>query len=181
MKEREYDIIVFGATGFTGKLVVEYIIEQYGLKNNKLFRWAIAGRDIKKLENLKSELLKVDGEVKDLDLLVADSFDDKAIDKITKSARLIISTVGPYIKYGKLLVSSCANNGTHYCDLTGEVPFIRESIDSNNEIAKENNCKIIHSCGFDSIPSDLGVLLIQKEALEKYKIPCKEIKYYVRA
>ena len=181
MKEREYDIIVFGATGFTGKLVVEYIIEQYGLKNNRLFRWAIAGRDVKKLENLKSELLKVDGEVKDLDLLVADSIDDNAIDKITQSARLIISTVGPYIKYGKLLVSSCANNGTHYCDLTGEVPFIRESIDSNNEIAKENNCKIIHSCGFDSIPSDLGVLLIQKEALEKYKIPCKEIKYYVRA
>ena len=154
MKEREYDIIVFGATGFTGKLVVEYIIEQYGLKNNKLFKWAIAGRDIKKLENLKSELLKVNREVKDLDLFVADSFDDKAIDKITKSARLIISTVGPYIKYGKALVSSCAKNGTHYCDLTGEVPFIRESIDSNNEIAKENNCKIIHSCGFDSIPSD---------------------------
>ena len=83
MKEREYDIIVFGATGFTGRLVVEYIVEQYGLKNNRLFRWAIAGRDVKKLENLKSELLKINEEVKGLDLLVADSFDDKAIDKIT--------------------------------------------------------------------------------------------------
>jgi short subunit dehydrogenase-like uncharacterized protein len=180
MKEKLYDIIIFGATGFTGKLVAEYILEQYGLKNNKLFNWAIAGRDIKKLENLKSDLLKINSDAVELDLLVADSFDEKTINKITESARLIISTVGPYIKYGKKLVSSCAKNGTHYCDLTGEVPFIRESIDINDKIAKKNNCKIIHSCGFDSIPSDLGVLLMQKEALKKYKMPCREIKYYVR-
>ena len=91
------------------------------------------------------------------------------------------STVGPYIKYGKNLVSHCAKNGTHYCDLTGEVPFIRESIDAYDKVAKKNECKIIHSCGFDSIPSDLGVLFLQSEAKKKYDRFCSHIKYYVRA
>ena len=179
MQKRSYDIIVFGATGFTGKLVAEYLLEQYGLKNN-LFNWAIAGRNIQKLEDLRSDLLKINSDAKDLELFVADSFDEKSLNKMTRSAHLIISTVGPYIKYGKKLVFSCASNGTHYCDLTGEVPFIRESIDLYHEIAKNNNCRIIHSCGFDSIPSDIGALFIQKEALKKYKKPCNEIKYFVR-
>ena len=180
MHSRPYDIIVFGATGFTGKLVVEYLIEHYGV-NNELFTWAIAGRNENKIKKLVETLAAKNDQIKKIKHFIADSFDDKSLDNISKSAKLIISTVGPYIKYGKNLVSHCARNGTHYCDLTGEVPFIRESIDAYDEVAKKNECRIIHSCGFDSIPSDLGVLFLQNEAKKKYDFFCSGIKYYVRA
>ena len=180
MHSRLYDIIVFGATGFTGKLVVEYLIEHYGV-NNELFTWAIAGRNENKIKKLVETLAAKNDQIKKIKHFIADSFDDKSLDNISKSAKLIISTVGPYIKYGKNLVSHCAHNGTHYCDLTGEVPFIRESIDAYDEVAKKNECRIIHSCGFDSIPSDLGVLFLQSEAKKKYDFFCSGIKYYVRA
>ncbi len=179
MGKRPFDIIVYGATGFTGKLVVEYLLEHYGLKND-LFNWAIAGRSLKKLEKLKTGLSEEYIEAKDIKIFVADSFDKESIEKLSKSAKVIISTVGPYIRYGINLVSACAHNGTHYCDLTGEVPFIRESIDAYDEIANNNKSKIIHSCGFDSIPSDLGVLYLQSEAIKKYNSSLNQIKYYVK-
>ena len=147
---------------------------------NDLFNWAIAGRSLKKLEKLKIDLSEEYIEVKDIKIFVADSLDKESIEKLSKSAKVIISTVGPYIRYGINLVSACAHNGTHYCDLTGEVPFIRESIDAYDEIANSNNSKIIHSCGFDSIPSDLGVLCLQSEAITKYNSSLNEIKYYVK-
>ena len=179
MGKRPFDIIVYGATGFTGKLIVEYLLEHYGLKND-LFNWAIAGRSLKKLEKLKTGLSKEYIEARDIRIFVVDSFDKESIEKLSKSAKVIISTVGPYIKYGINLVSACAYNGTHYCDLTGEVPFIRESIDAYDEIANNNKSKIIHSCGFDSIPSDLGVLFLQSEAIKKYNSSLNQIKYYVK-
>ena len=151
MHNRPYDIIVFGATGFTGKLVVEYLIEHYGV-NNELFTWAIAGRNEDKIKKVIETLAAKNDKIKKIKFFIADSFDEKSLDHLSKSAKVVISTVGPYIKYGKNLVSHCAHNGTHYCDLTGEVPFIRESIDAYDKVAKENECKIIHSCGFDSIP-----------------------------
>ncbi|GIR93884.1 saccharopine dehydrogenase [bacterium] len=180
MHNRPYDIIVFGATGFTGKLVVEYLIEHYGV-NNELFTWAIAGRNEDKIKKVVETLAAKNDQIKKIKFFIADSFDDKSLDNLSKSAKLVISTVGPYIKYGKNLVSHCAHNGTHYCDLTGEVPFIRESIDAYDKVAKKNECRIIHSCGFDSIPSDLGVLFLQSEAKKKYDRFCSHIKYYVRA
>ena len=180
MNNRPYDIIVFGATGFTGKLVVEYLIEHYGV-NNELFTWAIAGRNEDKIKKVIETLAVKNDQIKKINFFIADSFNDKSLDNLSKSAKLVISTVGPYIKYGKNLVSHCAHNGTHYCDLTGEVPFIRESIDAYDKVAKKNECKIIHSCGFDSIPSDLGVLFLQSEAKKKYDRFCSHIKYYVRA
>ena len=180
MHNRPYDIIVFGATGFTGKLVVEYLIEHYGV-NNKLFTWAIAGRNEDKIKKVIETLAVKNDQIKKINFFIADSFNDKSLDNLSKSAKLVISTVGPYIKYGKNLVSHCAHNGTHYCDLTGEVPFIRESIDAYDKVAKKNECRIIHSCGFDSIPSDLGVLFLQSEAKKKYDRFCSHIKYYVRA
>ena len=180
MNNRPYDIIVFGATGFTGKLVVEYLIEHYGV-NNELFTWAIAGRNEDKIKKVIETLAVKNDQIKKINFFIADSFDDKSLDNLSKSAKLVISTVGPYIKYGKNLVSHCAHNGTHYCDLTGEVPFIRELIDAYDKVAKKNECKIIHSCGFDSIPSDLGVLFLQSEAKKKYDRFCSHIKYYVRA
>ena len=180
MHNRPYDIIVFGATGFTGKLVVEYLIEHYGV-NNELFTWAIAGRNEDKIKKVIETLAAKNDQIKKIKFFIADSFDEKSLDHLSKSAKVVISTVGPYIKYGKNLVSHCAHNGTHYCDLTGEVPFIRESIDAYDKVAKKNECRIIHSCGFDSIPSDLGVLFLQSEAKKKYDRFCSQIKYYVRA
>ena len=180
MHNRPYDIIVFGATGFTGKLVVEYLIEHYGV-NNELFTWAIAGRNEDKIKKVIETLAAKNDKIKKIKFFIADSFDEKSLDHLSKSAKVVISTVGPYINYGKNLVSHCAHNGTHYCDLTGEVPFIRESIDAYDKVAKKNECRIIHSCGFDSIPSDLGVLFLQSEAKKKYDRFCSHIKYYVRA
>ena len=179
-KNIKYDLIVFGATGFTGKLIVEYLIKYYGLKNQK-FTWAIAGRDRLKLEELKQALIRIDPLSVKIDTLIADSFNSKSLDILTSSCRVIITTVGPYIEYGLPLVESCVKNHTDYCDLTGEVPFIRESIDLFHEKAKKNKCRIIHSCGFDSIPSDLGVLLLQKNSLEKFNKVCDDINLYVRS
>ena len=180
MKQIKYDLVLIGATGFTGKLVAEYLTKEYGAKNEK-FVWAIAGRNNIKLNDLKNCLSEFDPEVINLPILIADSYDRKSLDNITSVSRVIISTVGPYLKYGKLLVESCAGNGTDYCDLTGEVPFIRESIDLFDSLAKSNHCRIVHSCGFDSIPSDIGVLKLQKEAIQKFGRPCDEIRLYARS
>ena len=179
-KNIKYDLIVMGATGFTGRLVVEYLIKNYGVKNEK-FSWAIAGRAQKKLEQLKNSFTYLDPQVSSLAIFVADSFDLDSLDNMTSSCKIVISAVGPYLKFGKSLIKSCVNNGTHYCDLTGEVPFIRESIDLFDEKARQNKCRIIHSCGFDSVPSDIGVLFLQKHSLENFNDTCDEVNLYVRS
>ena len=180
MKNIEYDLVIMGATGFTGKLVVEYLIENYGVENEE-FTWAIAGRDINKLERLKSSFKYIDSNSNKIPRLVVDSHDTNSLDKMTSISRLVISTVGPYLKFGEALVESCVKNGTHYCDLTGEVPFIRRSIDAFDIKAKKNNCRIVHSCGFDSVPSDIGVLLLQMDSLKRFDKPCDEVNLYVRS
>ena len=169
-----------GATSFTGRLVVEYLIKNYGAKNEK-FSWAIAGRDQKKLEELKKSFIEIDSQANSIPIFIADSFHSKSLDNMTSSCKIVISTVGPYLKYGIPLIQSCVKNGTHYCDLTGEVPFIRKSIDLFDEKAKKSKCRIIHSCGFDSIPSDIGVLYLQKNSLEKFNQTCDEVNLYVRS
>ena len=148
MKDIKHDLVVMGATGFTGKLVVEYLIKNYGVRNQH-FTWAIAGRSLSKLEKLKDSLKKLDSLSPDIPTIQVDSLDSKSLDTMTSSCRLVITTVGPYMKFGIQLVESCVKNSTHYCDLTGEVPFIRQSIDLFHSKAKENSCRIIHSCGFD--------------------------------
>ena len=178
-QKTKYDIIIFGATGFTGNLVVEYFLKNYGLNNPKL-NWAIAGRSEIKLEKLKKSFIHINQGFAKINIFVADSFDSKSLDVMTSSCRVIISTVGPYLKYGLPLIKSCLKNNTNYCDITGEVPFIRESIDLFHEKAKKNKCRIIHSCGFDSIPSDLGVLLLQRTSLEKYDKLCNRVNLYVQ-
>ncbi|WP_394833466.1 saccharopine dehydrogenase NADP-binding domain-containing protein [Pendulispora rubella] len=155
--ERRFDVVVFGATGFTGKLVAEYLAKVQGPKR---LRWAVAGRDKKKLEALKAELVR-DGR-DDLGVLVADSSDRAALDELARQTKMVATTVGPYVAYGRELASACAENGTHYADLTGEVPFIRESIDRNHTRARETGARIVHSAGFDSIPSDLGVFMLHQ-------------------
>lgn len=179
-KNFECDLIIMGGTSFTGRLVVKYLIKNYGAKNEN-FSWGIAGRDQKKIEKLKKSFMRIDSQANNIPLFIADSFHSKSLDNMTSSCKIVISTVGPYLKYGIPLIRSCVKNGTHYCDLTGEVPFIRESIDLFHEKAKKNKCRIIHSCGFDSIPSDLGVLLLQKKSLEKFNKVCDDVNLYVRS
>jgi short subunit dehydrogenase-like uncharacterized protein len=163
MSDREFDIVLFGATGFTGKLVAEYLAGRV----EKPHRWAIAGRNRDKLEAVKKGLVALDARLADLPILVADGHDDEALDVLVPRTRVVCTTVGPYGQHGRRLAAACARHGTHYCDITGEVPFIRASIDTNHGMAKETKARIVHCCGFDSIPSDLGVFILWDHASRK--------------
>ena len=156
---RDFDLIIWGATGFTGNLVCEYINKYY--EYNEL-KWAIGGRNQNKLLKLQKKL-KID----DSRIIIADSFDKESLTKMAKRSKVICTTVGPYAKYGSLLVKSCVNNGTNYCDLAGEAQWIRKMIDLYHDKAIDNNVKIVNSCGYDSIPSDLGVYFINKNLSKK--------------
>ena len=156
---REYDIIIWGASGFTGRLVAEYLYKNYNAKD---LNWAIAGRDELKLSSIREKFLD-----NTIPIVLGDSFDEKSLNEMTRTAKVVCSTVGPYAKYGSLLVKSCVKNKTHYCDLAGEDPWIRKMIHLHHEEAKNNEVKIVNSCGFDSIPSDMGVYFIYKNILKK--------------
>ena len=153
---RDYDIIVWGASGFTGKLVAEYLFKKYC--SNKNLKWAIAGRNSLKLNSVRKDILD-----STVPLILADSNDSQSLNEMVKKTKVICTTVGPYAKYGSKLVAACVENKTHYCDLAGEVQWIRKMIDQYHKEAKNNNTKIVNSCGFDSIPSDMGVYYIQKQ------------------
>lgn len=155
--KREFDVIIWGATGFTGRLVAEYYLQKYGV--DKDLRWAMAGRSQGKLESVRKEL----GDTS-VPLVVANSHDKDSLDAMTKRTKVICTTVGPYALYGDALVESCVENGTDYCDLAGETQWIRRMIDQHHEKAQENGARIVHCCGFDSIPSDIGVFFLQEQA-----------------
>ena len=174
MIQRKFDIIVWGATGFTGRLVVQYLIEAYG--GNPKLTWAIAGRSKDKCEKIKRELIALKSEAKDLEIIIADAFDLESLQKMAAQTKVICTTVGPYSEYGHALVEACVEEGTHYCDLTGESHFVRQMIDTYHEKAQEKQLKIVHASGFDSIPSDLGVLFTQEKFKEEYGSYASEIK-----
>lgn len=148
MQDRELDVILFGATGFTGRLVAEYLA-----KHRAAGRWAIAGRNRDKLAALGFAV----------PIIVADALDPDAMAAVARRTRVVCTTVGPFTKYGSALVKACAEAGTSYCDLTAEVPWMRAMIDAHDAQAKATGARIVHACGFDSIPSDLGTLLVQDE------------------
>jgi short subunit dehydrogenase-like uncharacterized protein len=160
MADRSYEIVLFGATGFVGKLVAEYLVKHAPAD----LRWALAGRSREKLEAVRADLARADGKAASLPIVLGDSQDQASMDALAKEARVVCTTVGPYMKYGRALVAACANHGTHYCDLTAEVPFMRDVIDRHDARAKESGARIVHACGADSIPSDLGVLMIHERA-----------------
>jgi short subunit dehydrogenase-like uncharacterized protein len=162
--ERGVDVIIFGATGFTGRLVAKYLVEHHGRE----LRLAIAGRNAAKLEQLRDELLR-DRAALSLEVRVADSADRDAMLGLARETRVVCTTVGPYAKYGSALVDACAQSGTNYCDLTGETPFIRQSIDRHQIRARETHARIVHCAGFDSIPSDLGVFMLHDYFQERGK------------
>ena len=149
---KDFDIIIWGASGFTGRLVVEYIFNNYSPEKLK---WAIAGRDKDKLINVRDKVAD-----KNIPIIIADSFYELSLNKMIEQAKVICSTVGPYSKYGSLLVKSCIKTNTHYCDLAGEAQWIRQIIDTHHQEAKNKKVRIVNSCGFDSIPSDMGVYFI---------------------
>ena len=168
---RKYDLVVWGATSFTGKLVTEYLFNKYG---SSKIKWAIAGRNLDKLEKVRS-LVADDN----LPMIIADSFDEESLSKFVKKTRVVCSTVGPYSLYGTKLVKLCVENNTNYCDITGEAHWIRTLIDDYHEEAKSKKIKIVNSCGFDSIPSDMGVYFIQNEIKKTYKNYANSIKMRV--
>lgn len=172
--QREFDIIVWGATGFTGRLVAQYLFNQYGVGRD--LNWAMAGRNEEKMHKVRAKV--ADSSVP---YVLADSHDRASLDEMTKRAKVIITTVGPYGKYGSELVASCVENGTHYCDLSGEVLWMRDMIDTHHEAAKAKGVKIVHCCGFDSVPSDMGVYFMQEEAKKRTGAPAQEIQMRVKA
>ena len=139
--KRDFDLIIWGATGFTGNLVCDYINKNY---NERELRWAIAGRNKKKILKLQQKL-KID----DSRTIIADSSDKDSLVKMVKKSKVVCTTVGPYAKYGTNLVEACIEGETNYCDITGETQWIRRIIDRFHTKAKEKNIKIINSCGFD--------------------------------
>jgi short subunit dehydrogenase-like uncharacterized protein len=151
--DRDHDIVLFGATGFTGGLTAEYLARSLGGR-----RWALAGRNRSKLETIRHRLAEIDPAASALPLLLADVKDPASIQAVAQSAKVAISTVGPYIRYGEPLVAACAAAGTDYVDLTGEPEFVDRMWLRYHEPAQRSGARLVHSCGFDSIPYDLGAL-----------------------
>jgi len=172
-RSREFDIVLWGATGFTGRLVAERLVRNYLQKdgNRAGLRLALAGRNKEKVEAVAQEI-----GAPDLSILIGDSFDAESLDAIASRAEVVITTVGPYAKYGHELVAACARNGTDYCDLTGEPNFIRDVIDADHATARKNGARIVHCCGYDSIPSDLGTLMVQEAMKERHGAYAPEVK-----
>lgn len=157
-RERDLDVVIFGATGFVGRLVADYLAEH----SPKGTRIGLAGRSHQKLADVRAQL----GETaSSWPLLVSDSADSKALTKLAAATRVVATTVGPYRANGIKLVEACVAAGTDYADLTGEVLFMRDTIDRFHDAAAQKGVRIVHSCGFDSIPSDLGVMLLHQQAL----------------
>jgi len=149
---RTYDIVLFGATGFTGELTAQYLARTAPAGT----RWALAGRNPAKLAAVRDRLAELDPACKDLPLLHADVSDPGSLAEVARSARVVITTVGPYVEYGEPLVAACAEHGTDYVDLSGEPEFVDNMYVRHDERARETGARIVHCCGFDSIPHDLG-------------------------
>ena len=153
MADRPFDIVVFGATGFTGALTAEYLAQNA----RPGMSWALAGRNPAKLEQVRGRLTAVDPSCAELPLLHADVEDPGSLREVAEAAKVVITTVGPYIRYGEPLVAACAAGGTDYVDLTGEPEFVDRMWLGYHERAERTGARLVHSCGFDSIPYDLGV------------------------
>ena len=175
MAEREFDIVVYGATGYTGRLVAEHFVREYGGRANAP-KWAMAGRSRGKLDDVRQAI----GAPLDTPLVIADADDPASLEAMCRSARVVLTTVGPYQLYGDALVAACVKTGTDYADLCGEPAWMREQIDKHHAAAKASGARICLSSGFDSIPFDLGVLMLQKEAVARFGRPAPRVRGRVR-
>jgi short subunit dehydrogenase-like uncharacterized protein len=159
---REFDVVVHGATGFTGKLVAEHMLARYGTGGD--VRWAISGRNAAKLEAVRRDL----DAANDLSIIVADAADPSSLKAMTDRTAVVISTVGPYQLYGEPLLAACAAQGADYVDLCGEPAWMAQMIARHHDAAKTSGARIVFSCGFDSIPFDLGILFLEAEAKRRF-------------
>ncbi len=176
-RDRELDLVVWGATGFTGRLTAKYLLERYGAG---AFRWALGGRNRSKLEQVREEIgREVRASAGDLTLVVGDARDPASMASLAERTRVVCSAVGPYALYGSELVAACARSGTHYCDLTGEVFWMRRMIDAHQDEAAASGARMVHTCGFDCIPADLGVFFVQREMNARHGVACKRVKLRV--
>jgi short subunit dehydrogenase-like uncharacterized protein len=175
MINREFDIVVFGATSFVGKILCNYLVNEHTEPN---LTWAMAARSEAKLNSLKKSL---GSGAEAIPLIIADSADEQAVRAMCERTELVISTVGPYALYGEVLVRMCCDLGTDYCDLTGEPQWISRMIARYEDAAKRSGARIVNCCGFDSIPSDLGVKFLQDHAQRHFGSYCDQIKLRVKA
>ena len=162
---RDFDVVLFGATGYTGQLVAEHLAAHGGGA-----RLALAGRNRERLQHVSSEIRA------SLPLLVGDSQDPAFVTQLAQRAKVVCTTVGPYSRYGERLVAACVDQGASYCDLTGEVHFIRHMIDRYEDRARQSGARVVHACGFDSIPSDLGTFFLQEQARARWGAPCDDVR-----
>lgn len=170
---RSHDVVLYGASGFTGRQTAAY----FAAHAPDGVRWAIAGRDRAKLEGVRELLGRVRAPV---DILVADGADQRAIDSMVAGTRVLLSTAGPFALYGNGIVEACARLGTDYVDITGETAWVRNVIDRHHAIAARGGTRLIPFCGFDSVPSDLGTLLVVRELQRRHGVSCDEARAYFR-
>ncbi len=174
----EYDLVVWGGTGFVGTLLAEYLTERYTPAELSL---AIGGRDERRLESLASTLTDQRDDWGTIPVVVGDATDPDSLHDIAEQTSVVCTTVGPYTTLGTGMVEACVSTGTDYCDLTGEVTWVREMIDRFHEEAVDAEARIVHSCGFDSIPADIGTLLVQSYASEHFDAACDLVRIYPEA
>src|SRR6201991_5214537 len=171
----KFDIVVYGATGFTGQLVTEYLAEHY--RNDRDLKWAMAGRNLDKLASVRDAI----GAPADTPLIVADASDPASLKAMIDQTRSVVTTVGPYLLYGNELLAACAESGTDYFDLCGEVPWMRRMIDAHQATAERSGARIMFSCGYDSLPFELGVFTCEEAAKKTFGAPVARVKGRVRA
>jgi short subunit dehydrogenase-like uncharacterized protein len=172
MRQTNYDVVLYGASGFVGQQTVRYFAEH---TRRDEVRWAIAGRDRQKLESVMAQVGV------DVEILVADSRDRSAIDAIVSQTRVVLNTAGPFGLYGDEIVAACVRHQTHYVDITGETPWVRDLIDRHHTQAAADGTRIIPCCGFDSVPSDLGAYLVVRYLQQEYGVDCTQVKAYYQA
>src|SRR3984957_20118655 len=176
MGSPSYDLVAFGATSFVGKILCRYLWEEFGAQPE--MKWGAAGRSNAKLEELRSSL---GAKPETLPLVVADAADEASLQRLCALTRVVVSTVGPYALYGEPLLKACVESGTDYCDLSGEVQWIRRMVQRYEATARKSGARVVHCCGFDSIPSDMGVQFLQRQAIKQLGAPCTRVKMRVKA
>jgi short subunit dehydrogenase-like uncharacterized protein len=175
MSHREYDVLLYGASGFVGRQTVKYFAEHPSAKD---VRWAIAGRNRQRLEAVKAQ---VGESAKDADVWAVDSQDRAAVDEMVARTKVVLNTAGPFAQYGTPIVDACVRLKTHYVDITGETPWVKTLIERYHEQAASDGTRIIPFCGFDSIPSDLGTYLVVRHLQKTFGESCKTVKGYFQA
>ncbi|KAF9093533.1 hypothetical protein BGX23_003243 [Mortierella sp. AD031] len=172
MAAREFDLIIYGATGFTGLRTCQYLARNY----TEGVRWAIAGRSVPKLEEVREKLVAINPALTSLPIIKADASSQESLETMTAKTKVVISTVGPFMQYGEPLVAACVKQGTHYVDSTGETPFVNSIVKKYHQEAVDKSVILVPQCGFDSVPSDIGTKMVVDFLRKEYNLPTKSVK-----